>query len=35
MNQFLIQWDGDEVEVVHMDDSSEISLTDMNMWDAE
>jgi predicted aspartyl protease len=26
MHQCLIQWDGDEVEVVHVDDSIEISL---------
>jgi len=31
----LVQWDGDEVEVVRADDSSEVSLTDMNVWDAE
>ena len=35
MHQYLVQWDGDEVEVVHADDSSEISLADMNAWDAE
>src|SRR6185312_7824040 len=35
MHQYLIQWDGDEVEVVHADDSSEVSLVDMNAWDAE
>jgi len=35
MHQYLVQWDGDEVEVVRADDSSEVSLTDMNAWDAE
>jgi hypothetical protein len=35
MHQCLIQWDGDEVEVVHVDDSIEISLTTMSIWDAE
>jgi hypothetical protein len=35
MHQCLIQWDGDEVEVVHVDDSIEISLTAMSVWDAE
>jgi hypothetical protein len=35
MHQRLIQWDGDEVEVVHADDSIEISLAAMSVWDAE
>jgi hypothetical protein len=35
MHQCLIQWDGDEVEVVHADDSIEISLDAMSVWDAE
>jgi hypothetical protein len=35
MHQYLLQWDGDEVEVVHEDDTSEVSLADMNAWDAE
>jgi hypothetical protein len=35
MHQCLIQWDGDEVEVVHADDSIKISLTAMSIWDAE
>jgi hypothetical protein len=35
MHQCLIQWDGEEVEVVHADDSIEISLAAMNIWDAE
>jgi hypothetical protein len=35
MHQCLIQWDGDEVEVVHTDDSIEISLVAMSVWDAE
>jgi hypothetical protein len=35
MHQCLIRWDGDEVEVVHADDSIEISLTAMSIWDAE
>jgi hypothetical protein len=35
MHQCLIQWDGDEVEVVHADDSIEISLATMSVWDAK
>ena len=35
MHQCLVQWDGDEVEVVRADDSSEVSLADMNAWDTE
>ena len=35
MHQYLVQWDGDEVEVVPVDDSSKVSLADMNAWDAE
>jgi hypothetical protein len=35
MHQYLIQWDGDEVEVVHADDSIEISLATMTVWDTE
>ena len=35
MHQYLVQWDGDEVEVVRADDSSEVSLADMNAWDAD
>jgi hypothetical protein len=35
MHQCLIQWDGDRVEVVHADDSIEISLAAMSVWDAE
>jgi hypothetical protein len=35
MHQCLNQWDGDEVEVVHADDSIKISLTAMSVWDAE
>jgi hypothetical protein len=34
MHQCLIQWDGDEVEVFHADDSIEISHTAMSIWDA-
>jgi hypothetical protein len=34
-HQCLIQWDGDEVKVVHADDSIEISLAAMSVWDAE
>jgi len=30
MHQYLVQWDGDEVEVVPADNSSEVSLADMN-----
>jgi hypothetical protein len=35
MHQCLIQWDGDEVEVVHVNDSIKISLAAMSVWDAE
>jgi hypothetical protein len=35
MHQCLIQWDGDEVEVVHANDSIEISHATMSIWDAE
>ena len=35
MHHCLVQWDGDEVEVFRADDSSEVSLADMNAWDAE
>jgi hypothetical protein len=35
MHQCIIQWDSDEVEVVHADDSIEISLAAMSVWDAE
>jgi hypothetical protein len=35
MHQCLIQWNGDEVEVVHADDSIEISLAAMSIWDTE
>jgi hypothetical protein len=35
MHQCLIQWDGDEVEVVHADDLIKISLATMSIWDAE
>ena len=35
MHQCLVQWDGNEVEVVCADDSSEVSLAEMNTWDAE
>jgi hypothetical protein len=35
MHQCLIQWDSDEVEVVHADDTIEISLAAMSVWDAE
>jgi hypothetical protein len=35
MHQCLIQWDYDEVEVVHADDSIEISLVAMSVWDAK
>jgi hypothetical protein len=35
MHQCLIQWDGDEVEVVHADDSIEISHAVMSTWDAQ
>ncbi len=34
MHQCLIQWDGDEVEVIHADDSIEISIAGMNIWEA-
>jgi hypothetical protein len=35
MHQCLIQWDGDEVEVVHADDTAEISTAGMNVWETE
>ncbi|PUZ44268.1 hypothetical protein GQ55_8G076400 [Panicum hallii var. hallii] len=35
MHQCLIQWDGDEVEVVYADDSIEISHAAMSIWDTE
>jgi hypothetical protein len=35
MHPCLIQWDGDEVEVVQTDDSIEISHAAMSIWDAE
>jgi hypothetical protein len=35
MHQCLIQCDGDEMEVVHADDSIEISLAAISVWDAE
>jgi hypothetical protein len=35
MHQCLIQWDGDEIEVVHADDSIEISHAAMSISDVE
>jgi hypothetical protein len=35
IHQCLIQWDGDEVEVVHADDSVEVSHAAMSVWDAK
>jgi hypothetical protein len=35
MHQCLIQWDGDEVEVVQADDWIEISHATMSIWDVE
>jgi hypothetical protein len=35
MHHCLIKCDGDEVEVVHADDSIEISLATMSVWDAK
>jgi hypothetical protein len=35
MHQYLIQWDRDEVEVVHADNSIEISHASMSIWDLE
>jgi hypothetical protein len=35
MHQCLIQWDEDEVEVVHADDSIKISHATVSIWDAE
>jgi hypothetical protein len=35
MHQCLIQWDGDEVKVVHADDSIEISHAAVSIWDAK
>jgi hypothetical protein len=34
MHQCLIQWDGDDVEVVHADDSIDVSIAGMNIWDS-
>ncbi|KAK1697923.1 hypothetical protein QYE76_014620 [Lolium multiflorum] len=33
MHQCVIQWDGDEVEVVQADDSAKISTAGMNAWE--
>jgi hypothetical protein len=35
MHQCLIQWDRDEVEVVHADDSIKISHAAVSIWDAD
>jgi hypothetical protein len=35
MHHCLIQWDGDEVEVVQADDSIEILHAAMSIWDME
>jgi hypothetical protein len=35
MHKCLIQWEGDEVKVVHADDSIEISHATMSIWDAD
>ena len=35
MHQCLIEWDGDEVEMVPANNSHEVSLVDMDMWDAD
>jgi hypothetical protein len=35
MHWCLIQWDGDQVEVVHADDSVKVSHAAMSVWDAE
>jgi hypothetical protein len=35
MHQCLIQWDGDEAEVVHADDSVKVSHAAMSIWDAK
>jgi hypothetical protein len=35
MHQCIIHWDGDEVEVVQADDSIEISLAAMSVWEAD
>jgi hypothetical protein len=35
MHQCLVQWDGAEVEVVHADNSIEISHAAMSIWDAK
>jgi hypothetical protein len=35
MHQCLIQWDDDEVEVVHADNSIKISLAALSVWDTE
>jgi hypothetical protein len=34
MHQCIIQWDGDEVEVVQADDSAEVSTAGMKAWEA-
>ena len=33
LHQCLIQWDGDEVEVIPADDTVQVSLTGMSIWD--
>jgi hypothetical protein len=33
LHQCLIQWDGDEVEVIPADDTAEVSLAGMSIWD--
>jgi hypothetical protein len=35
LHQCLSQWDGDKVGVVHADDSIEISIAAMSIWDME
>jgi hypothetical protein len=35
MHQCLIQWDGDEVEIVQADDTAEISVASPNTWETE
>jgi hypothetical protein len=35
MHQFLIQWDGDEVEVVMADKSIDVAMTDLPLWESD
>ena len=35
MHQCLIQWHGDDIELVHADDSMSIETTDIMYWELE